>query len=118
MRLAAEFADTWVTIGSPAVSERPVERETFGLLRHQLDVLDEACAHAGRAPETLRRLVNLSRVAAEPYASPDRFADLVGRCGELGFTDVVVAYPRPAGVFAGDERAFERAVAAAGLTPR
>jgi hypothetical protein len=56
--------------------------------------------------------VNLSRVAVDPYASPERLADLVGRCGELGFTDVVLAWPRADGVFAGDERAFEAAVTA------
>jgi hypothetical protein len=42
----------------------------------------------------------------------ERLRDLVGRCARLGFTDVVVAYPRPAGVFAGDPAAFERAMVA------
>ncbi|MET7442401.1 hypothetical protein [Streptomyces sp. NPDC005568] len=46
----------------------------------------------------------------DPYASPDRLADLVGRCAEMGFTDVVVAFPRREGVFAGDMSVFEKAV--------
>lgn len=110
MRLAAGFADIWVTIGSPAVADQPDERATFDLLRRQLDAIDAACEQVGRAPDTLRRLVNLSRVADAPYQTPGRFVDLVGRCGELGCTDVVVAYPRPTGVFAGDQDGFERAV--------
>jgi alkanesulfonate monooxygenase SsuD/methylene tetrahydromethanopterin reductase-like flavin-dependent oxidoreductase (luciferase family) len=110
MRLAARFADTWVTIGDPGAPGEQDEAAAFGTLRTQLARLAESCEQIGRPPESLRRLVNLSRVAAGPYASPERLADLVGRCGELGFTDVVLAYPRPHGVFAGDERAFERAV--------
>ncbi len=110
MRLAARFADTWVTIGDAATPGEQDEAAAFGTLRAQLARLTEICEQLGRPPAGLRKLVNLSRVAADPYASPERLADLVGRCGELGFTDVVLAYPRPDGVFAGDERAFERAV--------
>jgi alkanesulfonate monooxygenase SsuD/methylene tetrahydromethanopterin reductase-like flavin-dependent oxidoreductase (luciferase family) len=110
MRLAARFAGMWVTIGDAAAPGEQDEAAAFGTLRVQVARLTEICEQAGRPPAGLRKLVNLSRVAAAPYASPERLADLVGRCGELGFTDVVLAYPRPHGVFAGDERAFERAV--------
>ena len=32
---------------------------------------------------------------------------MAGRAGELGFTDVVIAWPRPTGPFAGDEQILE-----------
>lgn len=112
MGLAARHADTWVTIGDPAAPGGQDEAAAFATLRHQVDRLDRACRDAGRDPAEPARLVNLSRIVPDPYASPGRFADLVGRCAELGFTDVVVNHPRDEGVFAGDRAAFERAVTA------
>lgn len=111
MRLAAATAEYWVTIGDPGAPGRQREEDAFATLRRQCARLTEACERAGRSPGTLRRLVNLSRVTADPYSSPERLAELVGRCAELGFTDVVIAWPRAEGVFAGDLSAFERAVA-------
>ncbi|WP_274561307.1 LLM class flavin-dependent oxidoreductase [Streptomyces spiramyceticus] len=109
MRLAAHLADMWVTIGDPRAPGSEPEAEAFATLRRQTRRLTEVCDEAQRV-QPLRRTVNLSRVVADPYASPERLADLVGRCAELGFTDVVLARPRAEGVFAGDPRAFERAV--------
>lgn len=110
MRLAAEFADVWVTIGDTAVPGTQDEESAFTTLGRQLRLLTRTCEEAGRPAGHLRKLVNLSRVVADPYCSPGRLAELTGRCGELGFTDVVVAYPRAEGVFAGDVRGFEKAV--------
>jgi hypothetical protein len=39
-----------------------------------------------------------------------RFVDVVGRCHELGFTDVVVNHPRRSGIFHGDPDTFAHAV--------
>lgn len=111
MRLVARFADVWVTIGDPSAPGCHSEGEAFTTLRRQMNSLATTCEQAGRSHRSLRKLVNLSRVVAAPYSSPHRLADLVGRCGDLGFTDVVLAYPRPDGVFAGDAREFEKAVA-------
>ncbi|MGW5052688.1 LLM class flavin-dependent oxidoreductase [Actinokineospora sp. NPDC004072] len=110
MRLATTLAETWVTIGDPAHPGAQDEAAAFATLRRQVDRLADICLRHGRRPETLRKLVNLSRVAPDPYASPDRLAELVGRCADLGFTEVVLAYPRPHGVFAGDPAAFDRAL--------
>ncbi|MFI6304557.1 LLM class flavin-dependent oxidoreductase [Amycolatopsis thailandensis] len=107
MRLAAELGDLWITTGDAARPGWRTDDEAFATWARQLDRLAEACETSGRTP---RRLVHLSRVTDAPYASPDRLADVVGRCGELGFTDVVVPYPRDDGIFAGDQRAFEKAV--------
>lgn len=107
MRVAAERGDIWVTNGDPdrAVSQTDAaETEAFDRLRSQLARLGSV------TDRPMRKLVNLSRVVADPYGSPERLADLVGRCAALGFTDVVLAHPRPDGVFAGDPHRFERAV--------
>lgn len=110
MRLAAEFADTWITIGDATEPGGQSEEDAFRTLREQLDRLDEACRDRGRDPATLRRLVNLSRLVPAPYRSPGRLTELVGRSVELGFTDVLLAYPRAEGVFAGDPVQFDTAV--------
>jgi alkanesulfonate monooxygenase SsuD/methylene tetrahydromethanopterin reductase-like flavin-dependent oxidoreductase (luciferase family) len=112
MRLAARFADTWVTIGDAANPGEQGETAAFDTLRRQADRFSRACEQTGRRPG---RLVNLSRVVTDPYGSPQRLADLVGRCAELGFTDVVLAYPRRHGVFSGNPLAFEKAVDRAGV---
>ena len=113
MRVAARYARTWVTIGAAEAPGTEPEAVAFGTLRRQLGQLAAACAATGRDPADLRRLVNLSRVAADPCASAERFADLVGRCAELGFTDVVVTAPAGSAGAAERDR-FERAV---GRTP-
>jgi alkanesulfonate monooxygenase SsuD/methylene tetrahydromethanopterin reductase-like flavin-dependent oxidoreductase (luciferase family) len=111
MALAARYAEIWVTIGAAAAPGSQPESAAFGTLRRQLDRLAAACTDAGRDPASLRRLVNLSRIAPAPFASADRFADLVGRCAELAFTDVVVTHP-PAAAGTGERALFERAVGA------
>jgi alkanesulfonate monooxygenase SsuD/methylene tetrahydromethanopterin reductase-like flavin-dependent oxidoreductase (luciferase family) len=110
MRVAVEHADIWVTIGDPGKPGGEGEKPAFDTLRRQLEQLAAIRARSGRDPASLRKLVNLSRVVADPYASVDRFADLVGRCADLGFSDVVVNYPRPDGIFAGDPAGFDRAM--------
>lgn len=112
LRLAAAHAATWVTIGNPREPGAEPEKQALGTLGTQLDRLARACDEAGRDPRDLRKLVHLGRIAADPCASPDRFADLVGTCQDLGFTDVVVDHPRPAEVRAGVMNRFERATAA------
>jgi alkanesulfonate monooxygenase SsuD/methylene tetrahydromethanopterin reductase-like flavin-dependent oxidoreductase (luciferase family) len=112
MRLAAEYGEYWVTIGRPQDAGGQPEAVAFGTLRAQLARLGAACRDVGRDPADLRKLVQLSRVVADPYSSPERLRDLVGRCADLGFTDVVLAYPRRTGIFAGALGSFERAVTA------
>ena len=110
MRLAARYAATWVTAGDARALEEQDEQAAFAALRTQSRSLEAACAAEGRDPGTVRRLVVLSRFVRDPYSSPRRLEDLLGRCAEFGVTDAVVALPRPDGVFAGDPAAFERAL--------
>ncbi|MEU6220001.1 LLM class flavin-dependent oxidoreductase [Streptomyces sp. NPDC047022] len=111
MRLAAGFAQMWITIGDAGSPGEQSEAEAIDTLRRQLSRLTSACEQVGRSPKELRKLVNLSRVVKDPYGSPGRLRDLVERCAGLGFTDVVVACPRRDGVFAGDMSLFEESVA-------
>jgi alkanesulfonate monooxygenase SsuD/methylene tetrahydromethanopterin reductase-like flavin-dependent oxidoreductase (luciferase family) len=109
MRLAARHAETWVTNGTAVPG---TERQAYRLLAEQHERFTEACEQAGRDAAQLRRLVLVSRLFPGSYSSPERFADIAGHCGQLGFTDLVVNYPRTEGLYSGDVAAFERALGA------
>lgn len=109
-RLAARFAETWVTIGDAGRPGERSEADGWEMLRRQVGQLTAACEQAGRDPERIGKLVNVSRVVPDPYVSVERFVDVVGRCHELGFTDIVVNHPRRSGIFHGDPDTFAHAV--------
>jgi alkanesulfonate monooxygenase SsuD/methylene tetrahydromethanopterin reductase-like flavin-dependent oxidoreductase (luciferase family) len=89
MRLAARLADTWVTV------------DGRGAGPEQLAQLDQACREAGRVPSSLRRLALLG-FRERPLDSIEAFRDAAGRYREMGFTDLVVHWPRSTEPLAGD----------------
>ena len=95
MRLAATFGHTWVTVDSGGAGSEQVAQ------------LDEACSAVGREPSSLRRLV-LVGFRERPLDSIQAFRDAVGCYGEMGFTDLVVHWPRPGEPFAGDPKVLEK----------
>jgi hypothetical protein len=72
---------------------------------------EDAAAAAGRDPAALRRYLNLDSAPELSIGSLDAFTDAAGRAAELGFTDVVVHWPRPDGVYAGDDAVLDRIAA-------
>jgi len=112
MRLAAMYGQAWVTTGPRRVGEPLLDAEAgAAAVRVQLERLDEACAAVGRDPATLDRIVLAGPQLDPGVSSPEAFRDTVGRYAEVGATDLVLHWPRPSGPYAGDEAAFERAVA-------
>ena len=109
LRVAARFAQTWVTVG-PFVDDGAMSLdEAMAEVRRQGDALEVACAEVGRDPAELDRLA-LVGLALPPIGvpSPDEWDEVVGRYGEVGITDLVVHWPRDEGIYAGDRAAFER----------
>jgi alkanesulfonate monooxygenase SsuD/methylene tetrahydromethanopterin reductase-like flavin-dependent oxidoreductase (luciferase family) len=104
MRLAARYGDTWVTVDSRGAGPEQIRR------------LDEICIETGRDPTSLRRLVLLG-FRERPLASIEAFRDVLGRHSELGFTDLVVHWPRIDEPFCGDRAVLEQ-IAADVLTRR
>jgi hypothetical protein len=49
------------------------------------------------------RYLSLDAAGVYALSSVGYFADVTGRAGELGFTDVVTHWPRPDGPYAGRE---------------
>jgi alkanesulfonate monooxygenase SsuD/methylene tetrahydromethanopterin reductase-like flavin-dependent oxidoreductase (luciferase family) len=107
MRLAATYADTWVTTGDRG-PEMLSAAEGAAVVRAQMDRLDEACARAGRDPRAIGRLV-LSGLCLDPgLTSAAQFDDTIGQYADVGVTDFVVHWPRAEPPFAGDAAAFEK----------
>lgn len=107
LRLAARIGDGWVTYGRKSDADEDWWRSVADL-SSQLDDLDVG-------PDFQRHLsVDIQRYA---LASVDHFEEVLGRAGELGFTDVITHWPRADGPYAGSEDVLE-AVAAQVLSRR
>jgi len=48
-------------------------------------------------------MLSLDAAPAPAFASFGAFTDAAGRAAELGFTDVILHWPRASGVYAGDD---------------
>jgi alkanesulfonate monooxygenase SsuD/methylene tetrahydromethanopterin reductase-like flavin-dependent oxidoreductase (luciferase family) len=104
MRVAVERGAGWITMGNEQPGAGPdqwwagVQRavEAFGKVsdttQHQLPIS--------------MRLLDMETHAAA-FRSIDQFREAFGRAADLGFTDVVIAWPRDSEPFAGDERLLE-----------
>jgi alkanesulfonate monooxygenase SsuD/methylene tetrahydromethanopterin reductase-like flavin-dependent oxidoreductase (luciferase family) len=103
MRLATRFGQGWVTSGLGG-DDRAQWWERIASLAARFD--DVA---AGAA---IDRYLVLDATGHGPVCSAAEFVDEIGRAAELGFTDVVIHWPRPEGWYAGDEATLETIAAA------
>lgn len=99
VRLAARWADAWVTEGSfPEVwAKSPSPAEILRLARDRAALLDEEAAALGRDPDSIGRvfLAGFAAGAEKPWSSMDAFQHIVGQFGEIGFTEFVFPEPTP-----------------------
>ena len=111
VRLAATLGDAWVTYGGRG--------ETldgwFAHVATLVERFDDALAATGRGP--VSRVLSLDSSPRFSLESVELYAEMAGRAGDLGFTDVVTHWPRADGPYAGDPAVLE-AVAATVLTRR
>ena len=98
MRLAARFGATWITL-----DDRGKEVE-------QIQRLETICHEVGRTYESLDRLV-LTGFSQDPLDSVSAFEDMAERYAEVGFTDLVIHWPRASEPFRGDRSVLERIAA-------
>ena len=98
MRLAAEFADTWVTTDDRGTGQQEMTR------------LNEICEEVARPVASLQRLI-LIGFNHHPLRSFDEFENVAGTCQETGFTDLVLHWPRDAEPFSGHRAVLERIAA-------
>jgi len=103
LRLAVEYGAGWVTTG-PKVETMD---QWWVALAELGGRLEEALAAAGRDSATLERHLNLDSSPQFALSSVGTFEEMVGRAGELGFTDVITHWPRSVGPYAGDVAVLE-----------
>lgn len=120
LRLVARHAQGWVTTGGqpgssldPATGpELVAQQNAWWKTVEELSArLDDALDAAGRDRGSLDRYLNLDAAPVFSLSSVDAFAEAHGRAAELGFTDVVMHWPRAEGWYAGDETVLEKVAA-------
>jgi len=104
--LAATHADGWATTGPE--SENVTTDEWWSRVAGLARTFEDAATQAGRDPDTIRRYLNLDSAPVLSVSSLAAFTDAAGRAADLGFTDAVIHWPRPAGVYAGEGEVLDR----------
>jgi len=105
--LVAQFGQGWVTTGTRTDDEDEWWRGVGQLSAR----LDDALTAANRNPGGIDRYLSLDASPRYSLTSVTCFTDLLGRAQQLGFTDVVVHWPRSEGVYAGQESVIEQIAA-------
>lgn len=95
MRLAARYADTWVTSGKPNGFEPERFDRALPTLTRQLEELTTACTTTGRDPASIDRLLLTGASVGGVLDSHGAFQDATGLFEAAGFTDLVLHWPRP-----------------------
>lgn len=116
MRVAARHGRGWATYGpgdgvgagETASDADRLDAWWAGLAR-MVQTFDEVATAQGRDPSDVDRYLNVDASPLFSLTSLAVLEDAVGRAAALGFTDLVVHWPRAEGVYAGDERVLEEA---------
>jgi alkanesulfonate monooxygenase SsuD/methylene tetrahydromethanopterin reductase-like flavin-dependent oxidoreductase (luciferase family) len=99
LALVSRFGQGWVTTGPEAATGE----EWWTAIAALSGRLNDAAEKAGRDPKSIDRYLSLDESGQYSLESVGAFDDLVGRAGELGFTDVISHWPRANGIHSGDE---------------
>src|SRR5471030_1917913 len=106
MRVVARHGQAWATTGLTPSKDGP--DRWWATLPDAVGRLDEALVAAGREPAEVERYLSVDASGAFVLDSVEQLRDVLGRAGQLGFDEVVVHWPRPEGVYAGDVEVLER----------
>jgi alkanesulfonate monooxygenase SsuD/methylene tetrahydromethanopterin reductase-like flavin-dependent oxidoreductase (luciferase family) len=106
MRVVARHGQGWATTGAAAF-EGDADR-WWATLPDLVSRLDDTLVAAGREPGDVERYLNVDISGSFALESVEQLRDAIGRAERLGFTEIVVHWPRPDGVYAGDERVLEQ----------
>ena len=93
LRVAAAYGQNWVTFGPTDPS--PAPGDWYAGVRDQVVRFEDACSQLGRDPAVVRRVALISLDLAWAQASIPAWDDHCGHLVDLGFTEVLVHWPRP-----------------------
>ncbi len=80
------------------------------VVARQMTSLEQACLAEGRDPASIDRLVLTGQRLDSGLASTAAFDEVKSAYREVGVTDLVIPWPRPADPYRGDESILERIV--------
>ncbi len=103
LRLAARYGQGWVTTGPNTESMA----DWWSGVARLAARFDAAVHEQGRDPATVHRYISLDASPVYSLSTVDAFTDAAGRAAALGFTDVIVHWPRQEGVYRGHESILE-----------
>jgi alkanesulfonate monooxygenase SsuD/methylene tetrahydromethanopterin reductase-like flavin-dependent oxidoreductase (luciferase family) len=106
MRVVARHGQGWATTGITSSDDGP--ERWWATLHDAIGRLDDAIAASGRQPGDVERYLSVDASGSFALDSVEQLRDVIGRAERLGFAEIVVHWPRPEGVYAGDERVLER----------
>ncbi len=104
MRIVAEHGQGWVTTGPPGAADDAAWWTGVADLAARMTAALDGVDRGERDP---RRYLSLDSGPVSGLASIEQLRDSVGRAAALGFDEVVIHWPRPAGVYAGREDLLE-----------
>jgi alkanesulfonate monooxygenase SsuD/methylene tetrahydromethanopterin reductase-like flavin-dependent oxidoreductase (luciferase family) len=107
VRLAAGY-DGWATTGPDGVSTTDQWWERLATL---VEVFETAAVRAGRDPAGVRRYLSMDLAPGYSLSEVGSFIGSARRAQALGFTDVIIHWPRPSGAYTGDERVLDHIAA-------
>jgi len=105
MRLAARHGQGWVTTG--ATPEEDGLDAWWSGVAALASRFDDVVADSARAREAFDRYLSVDSSGTPALTSFGYFEECVGRAAELGFTDLVIHWPRANGVYAAPRRVLD-----------
>lgn len=111
--LAASHGQAWVTYGPADWHTRLTAAERLAAVGRQHRLLERACCQLGRAIDDIDRMFLVTNGEERPLSSPQALLDLAEQYRAVGMTHLVVHWPRPEGVYAGDLAMLDRVAAEA-----
>ncbi|MGI3779781.1 MAG: LLM class flavin-dependent oxidoreductase [Janthinobacterium lividum] len=108
MRLAQERGAGWVTTTGAPVDADPQDwwASAADKAARFAQLAEQRAADGHMLPDGFTRYLNLE-ARTSGFGSAEQVVDALGRAAALGFTDAVLAWPRPDGVMAGDPALVE-----------
>ena len=103
VRLAAGY-DGWATTGPDGEFATDQWWDRVGQL---VRIFESAASKAGRDPATVRRYLSMDAAPDYSFSELSSFTESARRARDLGFTDVVVHWPRASRTYAGDETVLD-----------
>jgi alkanesulfonate monooxygenase SsuD/methylene tetrahydromethanopterin reductase-like flavin-dependent oxidoreductase (luciferase family) len=111
LRVAARHGQGWATYGpavDPGLGRSEALERWWGGLGELVHRFEDTARDLGRDPSTVDRYLNVDASPVYSLESSGALEDAVGRARELGFSDLVVHWPRAEGPYAGSEQVLEQ----------